>query len=285
MLWENLKSSEFPETIKKSKGVCVVPIGAMEKHGPHMPVGTDNIIIERSAVLAAELEPVVVFPTFGFGHVNGLQSFDGTIAFSNELLLKFLSALCDEIARNGFKKILFVNSHGGNPPLLTTLSNMTKESKKDYVVVCADSYQTTEVTMLEEFKNNREHYPDITDEDVALLQKYVDTRTAWGHADLDEMLLVSESRPETVDVSLMGNESGESTHRTDHLREMGIYSAANLWFINYPNSFAGTHFPHVNERLASAYMKHRVEFMAKLYKVIKEDTTLLAANEEWNKSW
>ncbi len=285
MQWQYLKAPEFPEAVKKSKGVCVIPIGAMEKHGPHMPVGTDNIIAERTALLAAELEPVVVFPTFDFGHVNGLQNFDGTIALSNSLLLDYLSEICSEIARSGFKKILFLNAHGGNPPLITTLCNRAKESKKDYVIIGADSYMTTEETMLREFYDNREHYPEITDEDVALLERYVKERTAWGHADLDEMMLVHDANPETVDVTLMKNESGESTHKADHLREFGIYSAANLWFINYPNSFAGTHFPYLNPRLSAAYTKHRVEYIAKLYKAVKEDTVLLSENEKWNKAW
>ena len=285
MLWQNLKAPEFPEAVKKSKGVCVIPIGAMEKHGPHMPVGTDNIIAERTAILAAELEPVVVFPTFDFGHVNGLQHFDGTIAFSNNLLLDFLSELCSEIARSGFKKIFFLNAHGGNPSLLTTLCNRTKESKKDYVVICADSYMTTEETMLKEFCNNRGNYPDITDEDVEVLERYVKERTAWGHADFDEMMLVHDADPGLVDETIMKNESGESTHRADHLREFSIYSAANLWFINYPNSFAGTHFPHLNPRLSAAYTKHRVEYIAKLYRAVKDDTVLLEENEKWNKMW
>ena len=49
MLWENLKCQEFPEAVKTSKGVCVIPIGAMEKHGLHLGVGIDSIAVEEVA--------------------------------------------------------------------------------------------------------------------------------------------------------------------------------------------------------------------------------------------
>ena len=67
MLWENLREEEFEDAIRKSKGVCVVPIGCLEKHGQHLPVGTDVIHVTEIARQAAEAEPVVVFPTMYFG--------------------------------------------------------------------------------------------------------------------------------------------------------------------------------------------------------------------------
>ena len=133
MLWENLKCQEFPTAVKESKGVCVIPIGAMEKHGLHLAVGMDCIAVEEVARRAADLEPVVVFPTFWFGQLNNLQHMDGAVCLSTKLILDYLGELCREIARSGFKKILFLNGHGGNPPLLHTFSSICREEKKDYV--------------------------------------------------------------------------------------------------------------------------------------------------------
>ena len=284
ILWENLKAPDFAEAVKKSKGVCVVPIGAMEKHGPHMPVGTDNIIAERTAILAAEREPVVIFPTFGFGDINGIKNLPGSICFSSRLLFDYLTELCGEIARNGFKKILFINAHGGNPPLLTTFCRSNREKKLDYVVMFANSYGTNPAKMKKAFEERREDFPYITDEDIAIVDKYLAVEKVRGHADFDELLLVYESRPETIDISRMGDEDGEGTTRTAHLREFGIFSGGNF-LIDSPNSYSATYFPHVNERLAKAYMELRVDYIAKIFKTVKEDTVLLEENERWNNSW
>ena len=56
MLWENLREEEFKDAIEKSKGVCIVPIGSLEKHGQHLPVGMDSIAAGEWCRLAAEKE-------------------------------------------------------------------------------------------------------------------------------------------------------------------------------------------------------------------------------------
>ncbi len=117
MLWENLREEEFEEAIKESGGVCILPVGCLEKHGQHLPVGTDVIHITEIAKRAAEKEPVMIFPTMYFGEKTGAGEFRGTVIFSLELRLRILKETCREIARNGFRKILFYNGHGGNGDL------------------------------------------------------------------------------------------------------------------------------------------------------------------------
>jgi len=63
MLWENLREEEFDNAIKESKGLCILPVGCLEKHGQHLPVGTDVIHITEIAKRAAEIETAMVFPT------------------------------------------------------------------------------------------------------------------------------------------------------------------------------------------------------------------------------
>ena len=69
MEWQNLREEEFEEAVKISGGVCVVPIGCVEKHGQHLPVGTDIQTCNYVAIEAAKIEPVVVFPPMYFGDV------------------------------------------------------------------------------------------------------------------------------------------------------------------------------------------------------------------------
>ncbi len=124
MNWEYLREEEFPKAINDAKGLCIVPIGCMEKHGQHLPVGTDGIRAMRLASRAAEIEPAVVFPNaLWLGDVMGYhrhsredvneKRLHGGIGLSPELLLSVYHELCVEISRNGFRKILFLNTHGG----------------------------------------------------------------------------------------------------------------------------------------------------------------------------
>ena len=188
MLWENLKCQEFPEAVKASKGVCVIPIGAMEKHGLHLPVGMDSIMVQEVARLAAEVEPVVVFPTFWFGEVNNLQPKPGAVCLSTRLQLSYLEELCREIARNGFKKILFLNGHGGNPPILHALSCILREQKRDYVVAAVNSYNTGVKALRDAIRAEPEAFPYLTPEDFKTVESYFDTPKEEGHADFEETL-------------------------------------------------------------------------------------------------
>ncbi|MBQ8764981.1 MAG: creatininase family protein [Clostridia bacterium] len=81
MLWENLREEEFENAIKESKGLCILPVGCLEKHGQHLPVGTDVIHITEIAKRAAEIETAMVFPTMYFGEKTGAGEFKGTVIF------------------------------------------------------------------------------------------------------------------------------------------------------------------------------------------------------------
>ena len=90
MLWENLREEEFKDAITKSNGVCILPVGCLEKHGQHLPVGTDVIHITEIAKQATQKEPACVFPTMYFGEKTGAGEFAGTVIFSPELRLQIL---------------------------------------------------------------------------------------------------------------------------------------------------------------------------------------------------
>jgi len=62
--WEELTASDFPGAVKRAQGVCVLPIGVIEKHGPHLPLGTDVMAARAAAIGAAQREYAVVFPHY-----------------------------------------------------------------------------------------------------------------------------------------------------------------------------------------------------------------------------
>ena len=284
MLWENLTCAEFPDAVARSKGVCVVPIGATEKHGQHLPVGTDTMVIERTAWDAAEKEEVVVFPAFGYGQLLGLQHFDGSVCLSTRLMMDFLTEICREVARSGFKKILLLNGHGGNTALLNFFCESTREEKKDYVVVTGKGWSAgldaLQATVRE---RGREAY-ELLEEDIATLESYFDQPMDSGHGCFAETLAVLGVKPELVHLDRMDSEDGRSTHRFDHISQAGMYSPYN-WFGNYPNQLAASYHPGANERLGKAFHRLRVEKVAEMFRVLKEDEELLKINDEWNKRW
>ncbi len=132
--WEELTAADFRDAIAQSKGVCMLPFGILEKHGPHLPLGTDLLNVRYAALHAAEQEYAVVFPEYYFGQIFEAKHEPGTVAYSRDLQLKLLQETTDEMARNGCKKIFIVNGHGGNESLIPYFAQSQLEKPHDYVV-------------------------------------------------------------------------------------------------------------------------------------------------------
>ena len=144
MKWEFLREEEFEGAIERSGGLCVMTLGCLEKHGQHLPVGTDSIKGDRIVELAAEKADVMMFPTtMWLGDVSSAHIFEnpsktkkhGFIGMNPQTMLVVLEELCDEIARNGFTKILICTSHGGNASLVGLFTRSQLYKKKDYIVM------------------------------------------------------------------------------------------------------------------------------------------------------
>lgn len=132
--WEELTAEDFRSAIQQSKGTCLLPFGILEKHGPHMPLGTDLLDVRYITLRATEKEYAVVFPEYYFGQIFEARHEPGTIAYSTHLQLELLQETSDEMARNGCKKIIIVNGHGGNENLLPFFAQTQLEKERDYVV-------------------------------------------------------------------------------------------------------------------------------------------------------
>ncbi|HNY92816.1 MAG TPA: creatininase family protein [bacterium] len=102
--YEELTSPQFVQAVKSSQATCIIPIGIMEKHGPHLPLGTDLIDARKIALTAAAREYAVVFPPYYFGQINEAKHQPGTVAYSHELVWNILQETCEELARNGMKR-------------------------------------------------------------------------------------------------------------------------------------------------------------------------------------
>jgi creatinine amidohydrolase len=132
--WEELTGPDFIQAVRQASGTCLLPFGILEKHGAHLPLGTDLLNVRYASVHAAEQEYAVVFPEYYFGQIFEARHEPGTIAYSTHLQLDLLQETTDEMARNGCKKVIIVNGHGGNENLLPFFAQTQLEKQRDYVV-------------------------------------------------------------------------------------------------------------------------------------------------------
>ena len=79
--WEELTSDDFRAGVQQSRGTCLLPIGILEKHGPHLPLGTDLLDVRYAALRAAEQEFAVVFPEYYFAQIFEARHEPGTVAY------------------------------------------------------------------------------------------------------------------------------------------------------------------------------------------------------------
>ena len=136
--WEELTASDFVAGVQRSQGTCLLPFGILEKHGPHLPLGTDLLNVRYASLQAAEQEYVLVFPEYYFGQIFEARHEPGTVAYSPQIQLQLLQETTDEMARNGCKKIVIVNGHGGNEHLLPYFAQLQLDRPRDYVVYVLD---------------------------------------------------------------------------------------------------------------------------------------------------
>lgn len=284
MNWENLRAEEFKDAIERSGGLCVLPIGCVEKHGQHLPLGTDTIAARAVVEQAAELEDVVIFPNaMWLGDVAVAHSqtkpldsgYQGFIAISPKTLLTLLEELCDEMARNGFRKILIVNNHGGNGPLLNFFLNSQAYGRKNYATMYTDvnddiGYKAD--LFYGHMRDNRADYPMITDTDLEVLKGYAEREGGYGggHGDFTETARILGCAPELVAKDRYDAENGISTGRRNYLKREGV-SITGGWNANYPNSFSGYPSFGCSETIGQAINLYAARRLARIFKMLKND--------------
>lgn len=284
MLWTDILSGDFEKAVEEAKGVAILPVGCVEHHGRHLPLGNDTYQVGELVRLAAEKEPVIVFPYMYFGEKQGAGEFKGTIIFSSKLIFDILTETCDEMARNGIKKIVIVNGHGGNIAMLNNFARSTLYRKKDYMVLIyrLGSAGLPLKSILEMIENGErpDLFSELTEEDVAAIRYNVEHRTASGHGCFSETAISLGLFPELCDMSRVNDVSGKNVNRLSHLSDAGFYTPYG-WMADYPNSLSSDAHDGNSERIGRAFVNMTVERLANAFKVIKEDTAI----EEYHKEW
>jgi creatinine amidohydrolase len=164
-----------------SDTLVVLPTGATEQHGPHLPVATDCMAVEyiarEAAVAAAGTIPVVLTPTLPFGSSQHHLPFGGTMTLSTETYYKVVYELCESLISGGFKRIFILNGHGGNNELVQLVARDL--ALKHAAHLAAASYWVVAWEALSEAKGG-------------------DPGRLPGHAGMFETSLVMALRPDLV---------------------------------------------------------------------------------------
>ena len=251
--WEELTGPDFITAIHQAQNTCLLPIGIMEKHGPHLPIGTDLINVRYAAIHAAEREYSVVFPPYYFSQIFEARHQPGTVAYSAHIQMELLQATTDEMARNGCKKIIIVNGHGGNESFLPYFAQTQLAAYHDYAVY---------VFGLPHLRvPGRPPMTDAIDE----------------HAGESETAHVMVSRPDLVHMDRVKNQSGADLNRL-HLPE-GLYTGI-WWYAKFPNHYAGDG-SEATKALGEFDMKTWVGEIVAAIRAVKADQETLELQKEF----
>lgn len=160
--------------------LLVLPLGATEQHGPHLPLATDLMLVEHvgraAAELAAESAPMVVAPTLPFGSSHHHLPFGGTISLATRSYLDALADAVSSLIESGYRRVFLLNGHGGNQELALLVARDTALAQRANVAAAS--------------------YWDIGRSALAALEPTASLIP--GHAGIFETSLMAAVRPELV---------------------------------------------------------------------------------------
>ena len=138
--WAELTTADF-DAPDVASWIAVLPVAATEQHGPHLPLGTDTHIMEGylgrvGALLPADL-PAVLLPIQAVGSSIEHTTFPGTLSLPATLALAAWSALAADVIRAGVRKLVVVNAHGGNSPVVDILAHEVRARHGALVVLAS----------------------------------------------------------------------------------------------------------------------------------------------------
>jgi creatinine amidohydrolase len=255
---EDLTSPKFAKAVTLAGGVCVIPLGIIEKHGPALPLGTDLYEAREIAFHAAEKEYSIVFPPYFVGQIFEAKHQPGTIAYSSELMWKMLEETCQELSRNGLKKIILMNGHGGNSSFLQYFCQSQLAKQEDYAVILF-----------------RPENDPVNSKEIKSLRK----ATLDSHAGEGETSMMYFINPAFVDQEALKSESGLDQNRLSKLP----YGYTGIWwYAKFPNHFASD-INTPSKRLGELLVTSEAGQLAELIKYLKSSNTIQQLQDEFFK--
>ena len=240
--WEHLTSLDFEQAVKDCHGVGIIPLGVIEAHGPHLPLGTDALEAHWTACQAANEEPSIVFPFYPYGINHESFHLPGAVVIKRDVVLALLENICDEMARHGLNKIILFSGHGGNRYMLPLFVQTLVERDKPYVT----------------------YYVDVHTDDEDVLET-----DETGHACESETSTLLHIHKDLVKMDQVPSQTFTSLKRNQELREVGAYSPMD-WYGMYPHMYVGDASQATAEK-GKILAERRVAELVKAIKRVKAD--------------
>ena len=244
MQWENLTSLDFEKAVQDCQGVGILPVGVLEAHSSHLPLGMDMFACHWVSSQAAEIEPAIVFHAYPYGVNIESAHLPGAVVIQREVIFALLENVCDEMARNGLTKIILHSGHGGNRYFLPLFVQTLPEKDKPYTVYYA----------------NLPHF--IGAEEILESGEY-------GHACEAETSVMLHINAETVKMDQVPPQPFPSLGRNADVSQKGGYSPVD-WYAMYPHMYVGDASSATPEK-GKIMLEHEVAALVELIQAVKAD--------------
>ncbi len=257
--WEQLTAPQFARAVEEVRGVCVLPLGVLEKHGEHLPIGTDLMMAREVARRATEIEPAIIFPPYFFTQIFEARHVPGAIAVDSRVMYDLLQATCDEIARNGCRKIILHNAHGGNNGFLDYFISLQIERPRDYAIYQTRGFMDPQTA---------EAWHSMRDFDVD-----------YEHAGEIETSMMLAANPDLVDRAAIPPDQGLPQGRLGPVDEAGLQTTIG-WYSNFPHHYAGRAELGTAEK-GEFLLNALAQRLAKTIRIVKDDDKTLPLQREY----
>ena len=218
-IWHEMTTAEVA-ALDAARVIAVLPVAAIEQHGPHLPLAVDAIINEGILTRALEMAPaqlpVTVLPTLAIGRSDEHADFPGTLSLSPETGIRLWGEVAESVARAGIRKLVLFNSHGGQSQLLDIVGRDAR-IKHRMLVVQVNSY------------------------------RLIDANTAFGeveakhgiHGGAIETSMMLHLRPELVHMDKAANFVPASLRMAEEFRQVGPHGAVPFSWLTQDLHAAG----------------------------------------------
>jgi creatinine amidohydrolase len=214
--------------------IVLLPVTSTEQHGPHLATGVDTFLADegcrRIALLVARKRPIIVAPTVWMGLAEHHVAFGGTFSISMSTYHALLRDLCDSILRAGFKRILIVNSHGGNTAALKALSIDLTQELKAPIAITGLYWLPHEANAFAAIRGDRKAVHHACEAETSMMMAAFGDCVRWdklGEAfgpigPAAEMLLVWKSFKDLTSSGLRGDARRATAEKGEKLFEIAV---------------------------------------------------------------
>jgi len=247
MRWEELSSSEV-DGLERDRTIVVLPLGSLEQHGSHLPLGTDTFLAHAVALAAArEAGNVVVLPPPWYGFSPHHMRFAGSLTLRAETLLAVVQDIVASLIAHKFRHILIVNGHGGNGGVIDVLASTLGHKY----------YGTARIAALTYFQLAHQAIADLR----------LSEPGGMGHAGEFETAMLQHLRPELVHMEQASTcypDPGSSYLTTDLLGGSAIRTYLDFGDLSSSGTLGDPHLasPELGAKFHAAVVRQLVLFLA-----------------------